>query len=309
MTGHHGREAASHRPSSPLQELEPSPVDSPADHQDEEYFHPKDAPSYPKSSSSLGLSGHNAIYYLTRIQRYSSYTFSAFLTFHITNTSIIPLVTRSVPASDPYLLLTRPYYQSPIAEPLVVFLPLVAHVGSGIALRIYRQRQRAKRYGAPSSTDRKQLAWPQPSGTSKLGYALTSLVSVHVLANRIVPLWVEGGSSGIDLSYVSHAFAKYPISANIAYGVFVGIACWHFTWGWLKWLGLDPAQAATGAVDKARVRKRRWYQVNAASAALALVWMAGGLGIVGRGGAVGGWIGREYDELYRKTPLIGSLIS
>ena len=48
---------------------------------------------------------------MTRIQRYSSYTFSAFLAAHVTNTSLIPLLTRSVQSSDAYLLLTRPYYR------------------------------------------------------------------------------------------------------------------------------------------------------------------------------------------------------
>lgn len=64
---------------------------------------------------------------VTRLQKYSTYAFTIFASFHITNTSIIPLVTRSVPASEPYLLLTRPYYQSFPLEPLLVTLPIATH--------------------------------------------------------------------------------------------------------------------------------------------------------------------------------------
>ena len=85
---------------------------------------------------SLGLSSSSgAIWWLTRIQKvcgkkscaehmpdsihvadlwtqtqYSSYAFGTFSIAHFANTAVIPLLTRSVPASEPYLLLTRPYY-------------------------------------------------------------------------------------------------------------------------------------------------------------------------------------------------------
>ncbi|KAF1982255.1 hypothetical protein K402DRAFT_424693, partial [Aulographum hederae CBS 113979] len=86
-----------------MTELEPSPVDE----KDEEstYFPP---PSSSPSSTSptraptshLGLSSsngssHTPLYYLTRLQKYSSYTFTLFVTLHYTNTSLIPLSTRS----------------------------------------------------------------------------------------------------------------------------------------------------------------------------------------------------------------------
>lgn len=45
-------------------------------------------------------------------------------------------------------------------------------------------------------------------------------------------------------------------------------------------------------------KKRRWYGINAVSAVVTGLWLAGSLGIVGRGGKTGGWIGREFDELY-----------
>lgn len=159
---------------------------------------------------------------------------------HITNNSLIPLVTQSVPASEPYLLLTRPYYQSALAEPLVVILPLLAHVGSGVALRVYRRVHLARRYGADSSADRRRLTWPRLSGTSMLGYALAPFVAGHVFVNRILPWWVEGSSSGIGLSYVSHGFAKDPAISFVGYTVLLAVASWHFVWGSAKYLGYAP---------------------------------------------------------------------
>ncbi len=288
-------------------------------------------------SSTLGLSGHSAVYYrifssflsslsppipsnfstldltfislVTRIQKYSSYTFTLFLGMHITNNALIPLFTRSVSASEPYLLLTRPYYQSPLAEPIVVALPLLAHVSSGIALRVYRRVLLARRYGADSSLERQRLAWPRLSGTSLLGYILLPLAAGHIFVNRLLPLWVEGGNSGIGLSYVSHGFAKDPGISFVGYTLLIGVASWHFAWGMAKWWGYTPDSSTpfrqASAMDRAWWRKRRWYILNAISVGLAGVWMAGGLGVVGRGGLATGWVGRGYDELYKTIPLIG----
>ena len=132
-----------------LQEVEPSPVEeTPSDSKDN-YFPDSSGTSSPKTTSSVGLSGHSTTWYLRRIQKYSSYAFSAFTVAHIANTSLIPLATGSVHASDGSLLLTRPYYQSwPIAERFLVIIPLMAHIGSGLALRLYRRNVNARRYGA-----------------------------------------------------------------------------------------------------------------------------------------------------------------
>ncbi|KAI9802265.1 MAG: hypothetical protein M1825_002986 [Sarcosagium campestre] len=290
---------------SPLQQLEPSPVD---DDPNDQFFSAPPPPLLSRSST-LGLSGHNVTYYLSRIQRYSSYTFTIFLTFHIANTSLIPLATRSLPAADTYLLLTRPYYQSPLAEPAIVVLPLLAHVASGVALRLYRRNQQVKRYGVRSHAERRNLAWPKLSGTSMLGYVLAPLVAGHVLVNRIVPLWVDGGSSGVGLSYVSHGFAKHPFVAYAGYSLLIGTAAWHIVSGWAKWLGLSSIPPDDGHVtEKGWLQTRRWYGENLASLTLAAIWMAGGLGVVARAGPSGGWIGKGYDKLYEHVPVLGGSI-
>jgi hypothetical protein len=91
------------------------------------------------------------------IHRYSSYASALYTAFHFANTDIIPLATRSVFEWNRYLLLTYSYYQSTIAEPLIVGLPLVAHITLGIALRLYRPRKALQRYGAETTSDRKTI--------------------------------------------------------------------------------------------------------------------------------------------------------
>ncbi|KAI9826158.1 MAG: hypothetical protein M1832_000607, partial [Thelocarpon impressellum] len=136
----------------PLQELEPSPIDSPSDVEKASYFPPSSPPPphiLPHASTaSLGLGKHGAVFYLRNIQRYSSYAFTLFLSLHVANTALLPLATRSVSAAEPYLLLTRPYYQSLALEPLLVAAPLALHVAAGVALRLHRRARLAQRYGA-----------------------------------------------------------------------------------------------------------------------------------------------------------------
>lgn len=309
-----------------LQQLDPSPIDSPPLEADKQL---PDRPRPPilTRASSLGLSGsgHSAVYYrmscwiavslcpvlmlrivVTRLQRYSSYAFSIFTTFHITNTSIIPLITRSVPASEPYLLLTRPYYQSTFLEPLLITIPLVTHIASGVALRIYRRNHALVRYGARHATfDQRRRAkiWPSISAISISGYILAPLVFGHAFVNRILPWWVEGGSSGIGLDYVSHGFAKHPWLSWVGYLALVAVASGHVVWGWAKWLDWTPAGAGVLSSGGA-AGKRRWWSLHGIAAAVATLWMAGGLGVVARAGKATGWIAEGYEHLFAKVPLL-----
>lgn len=241
---------------------------------------------------------------MLRIQKYSSYAFTVFTSFHFANIAIIPLATRSVLESNRYLLLTRPYYQSALTEPLLVGIPLVAHVTSGIALRLYRRRQTLQRYGAETRTDKRTIPWPALSGTSALGYALIPVAGFHVWTTRILPLYAHGDSSLINLSYISHGFALHPVVSFAGFSALVGIGVFHLAWGAAKWLGLAPSQVKNEESQKQFARKRRWYIINGISAAVTALWLAGGLGVIGRDGKVPGWVGKEYDELYKYIPFI-----
>lgn len=287
-----------------LHELEPIPTNTQDDAPSEKSRLPRLA------TNGLGLSQHSSIWYLTRIQKYSTYVFSAFAAMHITNTSIIPLITQNVPASEPYLLLTRPYYQGPPAEPLMVMLPLYSHIISGVALRVIRRNHNASRFGDAYSRENKASFftkfWPKVSGISKLGFAFTPLVIGHMAINRAIPNhFYAGGGSNVGLSYVSHAFARHPVLSFVGFAALLGVGTFHITWGWAKWLGWTPDQSTELGARRALSKKRRWYTINGIAAAVTGLWMAGSFGVVARGGAAPGWVGRQYDEMYRLLPIIG----
>lgn len=309
---------------SPSQEKPLPPL--PEENLDESTGSLRSQPTYGSSSthsSALGLSGsnHGAVYYLTRIQRYSSYTFTAFAGLHFVNTSLIPLIYQNVPYSEPFLLMAREIYQSSVSEPLLVGLPIAAHVLAGFSLRLVRRSQNLKRYGgatpgmyalhrsktsSTSSSDRSKNGlriWPQLSNVSISGYLLLPPLLAHIFINRVLPLMVEGDSSNIGLEYVSHGFARHAIQPWVAYALLLTVGAGHMVWGWAKWMGVaPPINWRKTTVDKA-LRKRRsraWWSINSLAALVGVVWAAGGLGIVARGGAADGWLGTVYDRIYAR---------
>ncbi|KAI0389583.1 hypothetical protein F5Y17DRAFT_448476 [Xylariaceae sp. FL0594] len=310
-----------------LQQLDPSPIDTP----DREFSaSPEDALASPtstsssplsRSASSLGLSGHGhgPIFYLTRIQRYSSYTFTFFAGLHLTNTSLIPMLYRSVPYSEPFLLMTRELYQTSVTEPLLVGLPVLAHVASGVAIRLIRRHQNMKRYYGDAtpgvfmslfsqsasisspSTSASARIWPTFTNIAASGYVFTALLSAHVAMNRVLPLVADGDSSNIGLGYVAHGFARHPFSAWASYVLLLSVGAGHMVWGLAKWLDLaPPAKWKHITFDKKlrKHRRRAWWAVNASAASLAVIWAVGGLGVVARGGLAYGWLGTVYDKIY-----------
>lgn len=101
----------------------------------------------------------------------------------------------------------------------------------------------------------------------------------------------------MGLGFVSHGFAKHPFIANTGYAALIAIGVGHFVWGIAQWNGFTPV----GSDKKA---KRRWWTINGIAAGVMALWMAGGLGVVGRGGLSEGWLGKGYDALYAKIPLV-----
>ena len=266
---------------------------------------------------------------VTRLQKYSSFAINMFTTLHLANVSLIPAATGSVDASETYLLMTREIYQTAVTEPLLVILPFVAHVGSGVALRLLRRRQNVKRYGAIPGDRSRFSPWPGISYISAAGYALTVFYGVHVYVNRLLPLAVEGDRSNIGLAYVAHGFARHPLVARVAYVGLIATAAGHMIWGNAKWLGLAPStrgwlqprKGITGEeavlVDRKtrRQRRRRWLAVHGAAVGFAALWAVGGLGVVARAGASGGlgvlwwdgvsggWVWSLYDDVLARNGL------
>ncbi|CAK7565131.1 MAG: hypothetical protein SEPTF4163_003040 [Sporothrix epigloea] len=257
------------------------------------------------TTGALGLSrGHSSIYYLSRIQRYSSYAFTIFASVHLATASLIPLATRSVPASESYLLLAREIYQTRVSEPLLVFGPIVAHVAAGVGLRLVRQAQNQRRYGG---SQRGKSTWPSVSWTAASGYVFSVTLAAHLVVNRLLPIFVQGDSSDIGLAYVAHGFARHPLLSWLSYGVFLGAASAHMVWGWARWLGVAQRAQWTGpdtmleTKPVQRRRRRTWLMVQGGVLLTFCAWASGGLGIVARGGPVQGWVAKVYDELYDKA--------
>lgn len=256
---------------------------------------------------------------VTAIQKYSTAPPTIFIALHVFNTVIAPLATRSVPASESYLLLTRPVYQSPYLEHAVLTVPIVSHVLSGLALRSIRAVRRARFYGAEPGYRRYLYnLWPAVSRQAQLGYLLAPLLGTHVLVNRVAPVIVDGGSSGVGLGYVAHGIARRPLFWNLFYPVFVAAGVWHFVGGCAAWMGwrVTTARRERGTSRKGSVRypngdlrirrqRRRWWVVNGLAALGASLWLAGGLGITGRAGLGAGWEAKSWNEIYRQVPILG----
>ncbi|TPX11342.1 uncharacterized protein E0L32_001160 [Thyridium curvatum] len=339
-------------------DLPPLPEDSQQDGDQSTLASSSTAKSGTSGSVGLSGSGHGALYYRTsptppdavclgsrscsssrpqsltiypchivsRIQRYSSYAFTIFASIHFATTSLVPLVTRSVPASETSLLLAREIYQTRISEPLLVAIPLVAHVGSGIAARLLRRSQNLRRYGGATPgvfALHKQRAaglrplriWPRLGYISMSGYAFAVFLGAHIFVNRVLPIAVEGDSANISLAFVSHGFSRHGLLSWLAFVGLLAGGCGHMVWGWAKWLGLAdkagwigdmPVTSGNKAVDKATRKRRRrvWMGINGFAALATLLWAAGGLGVVARAGPVQGWVGKLYDEMYDKLPLL-----
>ncbi|EXJ81038.1 hypothetical protein A1O3_07326 [Capronia epimyces CBS 606.96] len=259
------------------------------------------------TTNFLGLAPARTLHILSAVQKYTTFPPTLFLAMHYTNTALIPLVTRNVREADSYLLLTRPYYQSFPLEPLLVFAPVALHVASGIALRIYRRRIIAKRHGAETHAQRKSVPWPKVSLTSALGYLLYPLLVGHVLVMRITPNKVDGSSAGVGLRYFAHGIAHNPLIGNLGYATFVTIASWHFVTGAAKYLKLSRDYITEGGHDGTLRRKWRSRFINAVAATVAAVWIAGGLGVVGRAGTGTGWEAKNWDKIYEAVPLVGAM--
>ena len=244
---------------------------------------------------------------------------SVFTSLHLANVSLIPAIQRSVPSSETYLLMTREIYQTTLAEPLLVALPVLAHVGAGIALRLLRRQQNMRRYGGATpamyALHRSQTGaaamtlWPSLSYISLSGYAFTVFYAAHACVNRVLPLAVDGDSSNVGLAYVAHGFARHPVVASVAYAGLIVVGMGHMVWGMAKWWGAAPStkvwQSSSVVVDKKTKRRRRdrWLQVQGVVLLAAAAWAVGGLAVVARGGLQDGWVGKVYDDMLARIGL------
>lgn len=132
------------------------------------------------------------------------------------------------------------------------------------------------------------------------------MFAAHVITMRITPQKVEGSSSGVGLQYFAHGIAHDPIVGNIAYATLLSVASWHIVTGAAKFLRVSKEYITEGG-ESGRLRKKwRGWIINGVAATVAAVWIAGGLGVVGRAGKGVGWEASNWDKIYKAIPLLGS---
>ncbi|KAL4780490.1 hypothetical protein BJX76DRAFT_46089 [Aspergillus varians] len=305
-----------------MHELDPSPVNEIfPDTSEASEYQPLSEPQK-LGWSPLGLRGQSWDSWLSTFQRYSTYPPTLFTALHFVNTSLIPIATRSVPESDNYLLLTRPIYQSPVFEHLMLTIPILTHIASGIALRNIRSSRRARLYGAETRDQRYALSfWPRMSLQARLGYAFAPLLATHVLVNRIAPIMVDGGSSSVSLSFVAHGIARSRVFWVTYYHVFVFVGVYHILGGVASWMGwritttrkprgskkcsLEGHLGYAESEQHVKRRKRMWWNFNRIAGLGACVWLAGAIWVIGNGGEGSGWEAKGWNEIYSQVPVIG----
>lgn len=258
---------------------------------------------------------------VTSVQKYSTIGPTIFLGLHFANTSVIPLVTRSIPESESYLLLTREIYQAPAFEHALLTVPVIAHVLSGTLRRILRQRRHARMFGITPGKKPTSVGF---GSQDKVGYALILLLGTHVVVNRVVPLYVDGGSSSVGLGYVSYGLQKAPWFMNLGYAALIGATVCHFVggtafhFGWrnvLEWSGRGQISAERGKSDadssvsanRHSRRRRRWLIASGLATTLAVTWLAG-LKLIADNRSFLSWEATEWDRLYKSIPILGKYI-
>ncbi|GAB1197281.1 hypothetical protein APSETT444_006574 [Aspergillus pseudonomiae] len=207
-------------------------------------------------------------------------------------------------------------------EHVILTVPILIHIASGITLRNLRSSRRARLYGAETRVQRYSLNfWPRMSLQARLGYCFVPFLGAHVLVNRITPLIADGGSSGVGLGYVAHGIARNPVFWNVYYVTLAAVGMWHIVGGWGAWMGwrVTTAQKERGykkcsmesylghteSEEQVKRKRKMWWIVNGVAALGATVWLAGALGIIGRGGQGSGWEASGWNEIYKQVPIFG----
>src|SRR5690606_33275846 len=137
--------------------------------------------------------------------------------------------------------------------------------------------------------------WGGVNRQTLAGYALVPLVLGHSVVNRVLPLVMEGGSSGIGVDFVGHG---YTLGAQWGYwgswdwyAGLVTLGGYHFVYGMAKFLRIRRSE-----------RLAKWLKMSVVGVVGA--WL-GGLVVVVKAGRAGGIVGRQYDKLYNS--LYGGL--
>lgn len=210
---------------------------------------------------------------LRYMQKYSAYTFSGFLGLHLASVVFFPGLRIPVKQCEEVFSMSREIYQAvPKFEAVAIIGAGACHVVSGVLIRLARvlrannSRSRpTERLGEIFVSDKSKEAssdiglggitgliglgyrksiisqkFPSLSPQQLSGYLLMPLIAYHFAKFRYIPQLLEGDSSLINLSYITHYLKRSPMGQmgnfiNYSALVFlVLVGTYHFVSGILR---------------------------------------------------------------------------
>jgi hypothetical protein len=204
-----------------------------------------------------------------KIQKYSSWAFSGFLTLHMSAMVVTPAI--SVPAAHSVFKFTNAIYQAHYVEPVLVFGSLFLHVASGFVLRSHNVYHNKKYY------DKWRF---NLNSVSLVGWILVPLVAGHFTATRLGPLFVLGDSSLVSVDYIVYSLHRKGLVPAASMTLMASLAAYHAVYGWAKWLSLYS-------------KNLRWYKC--AAVIIPSVLSVISLYNISSQPQVEGWLASQYD--------------
>ncbi|KAF3988439.1 hypothetical protein FT663_03291 [Candidozyma haemuli var. vulneris] len=207
-----------------LRQVVPDPLDE---------IYPEDEPQYvPEPPKKTWV--HKASSILLNVQKYSAYGFLGFYGLHTASTVIVPGLGISQATCQDIFEMCRNVYMAPLLEPAMVNLTAVLHIGAGLALRLVRmvarrkKAQKRERDIIIKEEDRDDIglggigtifglgfkkSWissnfPSFTPLTFSGYVFTAALAYHYAKMKLGPVAIDGDSSLVTLSYVTHYFQQ-----------------------------------------------------------------------------------------------------
>lgn len=226
---------------------------------------PEESADAPKKQPKLVKS---IISFLLKAQKYSAYGFLAFFGLHASSVVVAPALGISSTGIQDYFEMTRAVYLSPLFEYPVVHGCALAHVFSGVSIRILRllSSQRTKRATAErdiviQDVQREDIglggigsifgfgfkkSWisstiPSLTPLTFSGYVLSVGLLYHMWKMKWRPIIVDGDSSLVTLNFITHYLSpeingKGWAAFNLAMlGLLLWVSFYHMVSGLFKY--------------------------------------------------------------------------
>ncbi|ODV61082.1 Mcp1p ASCRUDRAFT_8041 [Ascoidea rubescens DSM 1968] len=168
------------------------------------------------------------------LQKYSSISFQIFFLLHLTNVSIIPLI--SIDKFDDVLMINREVYQN--NEFLLIYGSLTTHILSGILVRLFRRIRSRFKYGTFKKQKKNKGFFKSFNNLQLTGYILIPIVLFHILKERISPILVDGDSSFVDINYIIFQLKEHKFRTISGLNLLSILSIYHIIKGSVKWFKL-----------------------------------------------------------------------